>query len=122
MKKRILAVLVLALPVLVFAAGGYIASRQFKVTNSDTAVPARMAPVRGTFATCVTVIGNKDWRTANTGTVYIGPTSTNDQQPITITSGQLVTLTFAANQEVDLYDWYVDVGTANDGVVVIYSR
>lgn len=122
MKKRLLtAAAVLLLPILVFAASGLVGSRQLVKTNSDTATPARIA-AQGTYAASVTIIGNKDWRTANTGTVYIGPTSTNNVQPIAITPGSTVTLSFSQGQFIDLYDWYVDVTTANDGVVVIYSN
>jgi len=122
MKKRLLTIgAVLLLPVLVWAASGLVSSRQLLKTNSDTATPARLA-VAGTYATSVTFIGNKDWRTANTGTVYIGPTSTNNVQPLALTPGQVMTLSFASDQYIDLYDWFVDVGTANDGVVIIYSK
>ena len=123
MKKRLLTMAALVLlPALVWAASGLVASKQVVRTNADTAVPARMAAARGAYATSITVIGNKDWRTPNTSTVYIGPTSTNSQQPIAIAPGATATLTFANDQFIDLYDWYFDVGTANDGVVIVYSR
>ena len=123
MKKRLLiiATVALCLPLLAWAASGLVNSRQLLKTNSDAATPARIG-AQGTYATSITILGNKDWRTANTGTVYIGPTSTNNVQPIAITPGAVVTLAFGPDQFIDLYDWYVDVVTANDGVVVIYSK
>ena len=119
---KIISVLcVVLLPLVTWAASGLISSRQFTKTNASTGTPVRLA-AQGTFATSVTIIGNNAARTANTGTVYIGPTSTDNAQPIAITTGQTVTLTFASDQYIDLYDWYLDVATANDGVVIVYSR
>ena len=105
-----------------FADSGLVTANQFYVTNTSTTVPVHMAPRRGTFATSVTVIGNSLWQTTNTGTVYIGPNSTNACQAIAVTSGSTVTLSFTAGQWVDLYDWYVDITSANDGVCVIYTK
>ena len=123
LKPKFVALLaVLLLPLLAFAAGGLINSRQYIITNSSTSAPTRLAAVRGTYARAITVLGNKDYRTGNTGTVYIGPSSTNDQQVLSITTGQILTLSFGENQFIDLYDWYLDVATADDGVVVIYSN
>lgn len=123
MKRRIIiAAVVVLLPLLAWAASGYVTSKQLNTTNSSTTVPTRLSSVRGAYATSITIIGNKASRTANTGTVYIGPTSTDNDQPIAIASGSLVTLTFTPDQYIDLYDWYLDVATANDGVVIIYSR
>lgn len=105
-----------------FADGGQVFANQYYVTNTSATVPVRMAPKRGTFVTSATIIGNSLWQTTNTGTVYIGPNSTNACQAIAITSGATVTLSFTQNQWVDLYDWYLDVVTVNDGVCVIYTK
>lgn len=118
----VLTLLALTPAIPVKADSGQVVSRQYVITNSSTTVPVRIAPRAGTYATSITVIGNKDWQTTNTGTVYIGPSSTNGQQSIAITTGQIVTLSFTPSQWVDLYDWYLDPVTANDGVVVIYSK
>lgn len=129
--RRALGLLLLALFILAmvfamvpaaFADGGLVAANQYYVTNSSTTVPVRLAPKRGTFVTSATLVGNSLWQTTNTGTVYIGPNSTNACQAIAITSGATVTLSFTQNQWVDLFDWYLDVATANDGVCVIYTK
>ena len=104
------------------ADSGTVTARQYYITNTDAAVPVRMAPRAGTYATSVTLVGNRLWQTTNTGTVYIGPNSTNGAQAIAITTGQIVTLSFTPAQWVDLYDWYLDVATTNDGVCVIYTK
>jgi hypothetical protein len=121
MNKKIISIVgLLLVPVLVFALGGQVSSRQFTKTNASTSSPVRLA-AQGTFATKVTIIGNKSARVANTGTVYIGPTSTDDAQAIAVTTGQTVTITPAQGEFIDLYEWYLDPATANDGVVVIYT-
>lgn len=103
-----------------FAFGGIVSSRQLITTNTSASVPVVLGPA-GTYASKITIIGNKTARTANTGTVYIGPTSTNDAQPIAITSGQTVTITPAPGEWLDLNEWYLDVTTVNDGVVIILT-
>ncbi len=105
-----------------FADGGLVTANQYYVTNSSTTVPVRLAPRRGTFVTSAVIVGNSLWQTTNTGTVYIGPNSTNGCQAIAVTSGATVTLSFTPNQWVDLYDWYLDVATTNDGVCVIFTK
>lgn len=66
------------------------------------------------------VIGNKAARTANTGTVYLGPESTNDTQGIPITTGATVVLEAAAGARLDLSDLWLDVVTAADGVLILW--
>ncbi len=105
-----------------FADGGLVTANQYYVTNTSASVPVRLAPRRGTFVTSATIVGNSLWQTTNTGTVYIGPNSTNGCQAIAVTSGSTVTLSFTQNQWVDLYDWYLDVVTVNDGVCVIFTK
>lgn len=122
MKRRIVTGLaILLVPLAVLAAAGLVTSRQLLKTNASTTVPARLA-ARGTYATSITVIGKKSWRVDNTSTAYIGPVATNDMQPVAILPGQTVTLGFSADQFIDLYDWYLDVSTGDDGVVILYSR
>lgn len=105
-----------------FADSGLVTSTQYYVTNTSSTVPVHMAPRKGTYATSVTVIGNSLWQTTNTSTVYIGPNSTNDCQAIAVASGARVTITMTPNQFIDLYDWYLDVVTVNDGVCVLYTK
>lgn len=91
-------------------------------TNSDTAVPVRLTTVRGqSFFKSATFYGRRDARTDNTGTVYLGTSSTNSTQAISIAAGDYVVINAPTGSYFDLYDFYMDVATANDGVVVIYS-
>ncbi len=112
---------VMLVPLAVFAFGGLVSTKQLIKTNSSTSVPVRIAPL-GTYASKVTFIGNNAARTANTGTVYVGPTSTNDTQTLAITTGQTMTIECAPGEWIDLYEWYLDPATANDGVVVLYTQ
>lgn len=96
-------------------------SIQLVVLNSSTTVPVRLSSNHVAFAS-MTVIGNKAERTANTGTVYIGPTSTNDTQALAITSGATITLVAPVGETIDLYNWWLDPATANDGVVLIVTK
>ena len=69
----------------------------------------------------VTFVGNKATRVPNTGTVYIGKSSVNDDQPIAILSGQSVSLLIPEGTVVNLGALYLDVDSASDGVMVIYE-
>jgi hypothetical protein len=63
-------------------------------------------------------IGNKAARTANTGTVYLGLASTNDTQPIPITTGAERTVEAVSGAKFNLADIWLDVVTAADGVLI----
>jgi hypothetical protein len=63
-------------------------------------------------------IGNNAVRTANTGTVYLGLGSTNDTQPIAITTGATLSLEAATGAKLFLSDLWLDVATNADGVVI----
>ncbi len=97
---------------------GVVGSQQTIQTNASATVPVRISSNHW-HAASFTIIGNKAARTANTGTVYIGPTSDNDTQPIPITTGQIFTLVAPPGQYIDLYDYWLDVVTVGDGVVVV---
>jgi len=66
------------------------------------------------------ILGNKAARTANTGTVYLGPESTNDTQGLPITTGATKVLEAAPGCRLDLSDLWLDVVTAADGVVILW--
>lgn len=70
-----------------------------------------------------TLIGNKAARTANTGTVYVGPGATDDTQIYSIASGEVgAVLQSPDGGLIDLSQWYVDAENNGDGVSVIYVR
>lgn len=79
-----------------------------------TTVPERITTDH-IFCTRAVIVANKAARTANTSVCYIGPTSADGSQDIDINQGGLWTL-----EQIDLYDWFIDVGTNNDGVIVLY--
>lgn len=63
-------------------------------------------------------IGNKAARTANTGSVYLGLAATNDSQPLVVTTGAEKTVEAAVGAKLNLADFWLDVVTAADGVVI----
>jgi hypothetical protein len=67
-----------------------------------------------------TVLGKKAARTANTGDVYLGLSSTNDTQPYKIATDTEIVIEAPPGKYMRLADWYVDVATAADGVVVLF--
>lgn len=90
-------------------------------TNSDTATPARLVSARGNLCRSATFYGKLHARTNNTSSVYLGVNSTNNTQAIEVPAGGSVVITAPNNSWFDLYDIYLDVVTANDGVVVIWD-
>lgn len=121
MKKTLL--ILAALVPLIALAASYVNTSQFVVNNSSTFVPCRLSSNTSSafYAGKITLIGNKDLRTANVGTVYVGISPVNNNQPIAITSGQVVTLTPPNGEQVRLYDFFLDVTTADDGLVVLWT-
>ena len=87
------------------------------VTSSGT--PEAIA-ADNTFFRHATIIAKKAARTANTGTIYLGVTSTNDDQSIDMEPGDIWRIVAPVGSKLDLNDFYVDVTTNGDGVVVIY--
>jgi hypothetical protein len=63
-------------------------------------------------------VGLKAVRTANTGIVYLGLSSTNDTQPVSIAASATLTLEAAVGARLDLGDLWIDVATNADGVVI----
>jgi hypothetical protein len=114
-------------------AGAVSALTQRVVHSLDTTVPTQIIKTvaatgtpevlaaDGTFFTSATIIAKKAARTANTGTVYLGLSSTNDAQPRPLEPGEEVVIKAPTNQKYDLNDLYLDVTTNGDGVVIWYS-
>jgi len=72
------------------------------------------------FRRC-TVQGKNAVRTDNATTVYLGNLSTNDTQPFEVAAGEDVEIPVPVGCRQSLVDWYVDVGTNGDGVVLLFS-
>lgn len=105
----------------VAVADGLGAFREVTKTNSDTAVPVRLVPTRGQYYRSATIYGKNSARVNNTSTVYLGTSSANNTQPIEVTAGGVVVISAPVNSFYDLYDLYLDVATAGDGVVVVWD-
>lgn len=61
-------------------------------------------------------------RVANTGSVWIGTSSTNDTQLIELIPGATLTITAPPGKYIDLAGIYVDSVTSTDGVVFIATK
>jgi hypothetical protein len=88
-------------------------------TVSASGTPERISATDILFVSA-TIIGKSAARTNNTGTVYIGFSDTNDSQPLEITSGSELLVNAPSGTCLNLKDFYIDVATNNDGVVVNY--
>ena len=83
-------------------------------TVASTTVPERIASDHFPVTNAI-IYGRKAVRTNNVADVWIGPESADGQQVGQIVPGGVFTVT-----EIDLYDVYLDVENANDGVVILY--
>lgn len=83
----------------------------------------------GTYVQQVVICGQRAARVANTGSVWIGSTSTNDAQLVELLAGVAApgpgingssyTITAPPGKVIDLGDIYVDSVTAGDGVTYL---
>ena len=119
--KKMLLVSLLLIAIVTAIAQTMVGLSQFVVVNPSTTVPIALTN-SGPWSRAmqISLIGKKDNRTANTSTVYIGGLSGNDSQPIEVPAGQAVGLVLPPNTMIDLSTLYLDVGTAGDGVMVLY--
>ncbi len=121
--RRSAASLVLALLLCagVALADGLGAFREVTKTNADAAVPVRLVATRGQYFRSATIYGRLSARVNNSSSVWLGINSTNNTQPIEVTAGGSVVISAPVNSFLDLYDIYLDVVTAGDGVVVVWD-
>lgn len=91
------------------------------VVNSATDLPVAITNAT-TPCFSVTFWGLKTDRTTNAARVWIGVTGTNDNtQAVPIDPGNFVTFSPSPGTMFNLTTFSLDVGTANDGVVVHYQ-
>lgn len=69
----------------------------------------------------VTFVGRKADRTDNTGIVWVGMVSNNNVQATKILAGESISPLIPDGTFMDLSQWYLDVETANDGVLIFYE-
>ena len=93
---------------------------QFHIIATNT-IP-RQIVTTNLYVRGVTFVGIKGVEpiTNNAGLVYVGASSTDGQQFITVTPAGEVVVSVKDNQLFNLKDWYLDAATTNDGVGVIY--
>jgi hypothetical protein len=120
MKRILVAILAIVVLSVVGVAVAQLAGfGQFTTVNASTAAPIQIT--NGvTFCNGFNVYGRKGPRTANTGIVYIGMTSGDDTQTISVAADAEVVITAPPNKFIDLSKWYFDVATANDGVTIVF--
>lgn len=68
-----------------------------------------------------TIIGNKSARVANTGIVYFGVAGTNDVQAFAVGIGLVAYINAPVGCKMNFKDFWIDVATAADGAVIIYT-
>ena len=81
-------------------------------TVTSTATPEALAGSRTLFQS-VTISGNKAAQTANTSTAYLGSATSQD---IPIAPGEIIQIIAPEGKQLDLADFFLDVGTNGDGV------
>lgn len=119
--KRLLILAVLILPFLATAAPERIGAATIIVTASSSGTPVSLTTGTNVWCTRAIIMGKKAARTSNTGTVYIGPESGNDTQSYPIAAGEIHVFVAPPGASLNLKDWYVDVTTNDDGLVIIYE-
>lgn len=97
-----------------------IAPTEIIKTVAATGTPEQLTSTE-TYARSMTVWGKKAAQTNNTSVCYIGRASGNGTQSIEIPIGEPVVIKGPEGTKFDLSDWYIDVGTNGDGVVVWYD-
>lgn len=116
----VLALIILAacLPKPVYAAGSLQAPVTLIITNTSTSATVKISSTVKKFKTA-TLIGLRSPQVTNTTMVWIG-TSTNSQ-PYGVTPGGIVTITSQPGEWYTWSDFWLKVGTANDGLTIIYT-
>lgn len=93
----------------------------FVKTVASTGTPEAVSSTN-LFVRTVTFTGIKAARTANAGTVYVGFTSTNDEQFMSIASNGQLVMTAPEDRVINLKNIYIDVANNGDGVGVAYMQ
>lgn len=114
-----LALALLTFSVLAIAAIAAIGTTEIIKTNSSTSVPAQLTTNETIRCKTIVFTAYKSARVANTGSVWIQyNNSTNDNAGIKLLSGQTLSIT-AGSGGMLASDFWIDVESANDGVVAV---
>ena len=85
-------------------------------TVAATGTPERLV-AESTLVDSVELFARKAAGTANTGNIWIGPASADGAQLRIMAAGDSITYSAPPGKKIDLYNIYIDVATAGDGVV-----
>ncbi len=125
MKKLVLSIFIVAVSVAGAFAQSPAAIGQFVITNTSTTVPIQLVTTNLQF-TSMTLIGCNFHQITNTSTVFIGfGNSSNQRQGLPIGPGLSLLIAGGVARGGSLYNAsniWLDVSTANDGVIVYYER
>lgn len=118
MKKRIALALAIVCGI---ATAADLKMGQWVVVNSSTSAPVPLTNIT-LSVNSVTLIGKNGYQTTNTTAVHVGFSSANGEQGITIDPGAAIVIKDATlRRTLSVSNIWLDVTTANDGVVVIYD-
>jgi hypothetical protein len=125
MKKLVLSIFIVAVSVVASFAQAPAAILQLTVTNTSTTAPIQLVTTNLLF-TSVTIRGLRSAQLTNTSAVNIGfGVSADTKQALTIDPGSFLTISSGPVRGGSLYNMsniWLDVSTANDGVVIFYER
>lgn len=108
-------------PIIAKADDKFVAYGQLLTNNASATAPMRLAPSSANlWVSRITIYGRKAVRTDNVGDVWLGTSSGNDTQPIKIGAGGEVLIECQPGNKFNLYDFYLDVANADDGVVIVF--
>jgi len=97
------------------------APQQFAKTSTAAAAPVALMATPKSFQKATVLGKNSLDGTDNSGHVRIGASASPNQQPYELARGDEVILEAPLGRAWDLAQWFLDVDTDADGVVVIYS-
>ena len=90
------------------------------LTVSAAVTPARLTVTNNTHFRVATMTGKKAPRTNNDNSVFLGLDDENDSQPHEISPGEEIIIQAPNGEKYDLNDFYLDVVTDGDGVIITY--
>ena len=121
--KKIIALLLLAIVLIgswsspTFADGGYVAPATLIITNTSTSATVKFS-TNQKFKSA-TLLGLRSPQNTNTTMVWFG--SATNSQPYGVTAGGIVTITAQPGEFYNFSDFWLKVGTVNDGLTIIYT-
>lgn len=107
--------------------GTFIVTVTSATTFTYTVIGRPATPATGTILStadlpfvCASLMGFKSPQTQNTGLVYFGVTSVDGEQPYQVMPTGVYVLNVVTTRNLSLNNYYLDVQTANDGLVISF--